>query len=193
MRITLLRHGKPAYELKDTRAREASGDAAGGVGRAVWKRPARWPWVHQSLHRPGASKARLAWPVEVGQGVLGVRGVRTSDKLKRRRPGARSASMRFLDRVRAPGIAYDHAGDLGPIKPRLHEPRRGRAITSLGAPWRRSRRSVSAFGEVLRSGREWICLSKLRTNLTSGYRLEREQWPRPYNAPQHSPLEPCLP
>ncbi len=41
----------------------------------------------------------------------------------------------WFDRVWAPGIAYDHASDLGPIKPRLYKLRRALAITSLGAPW----------------------------------------------------------
>ncbi|MEO8410142.1 MAG: hypothetical protein ABI478_06195 [Propionivibrio sp.] len=41
----------------------------------------------------------------------------------------------WFDRVWAPGVAYDHAYDLGPIKPRLHNLRRMLAITSLGSPW----------------------------------------------------------
>lgn len=41
----------------------------------------------------------------------------------------------WFDRVWAPGAAYDHADDLGPIKPRLHRLRRTLAITSLGSPW----------------------------------------------------------
>ena len=41
----------------------------------------------------------------------------------------------WFDRVWAPGIAYDHATDLGSIKPRLHNLRRALAITSLGSPW----------------------------------------------------------
>ncbi|MGE5469061.1 MAG: NAD(P)H-dependent oxidoreductase [Ignavibacteria bacterium] len=41
----------------------------------------------------------------------------------------------WFDRVWAPGVAYDHADDLGPIRPRLHGLRRAMAITSLGAPW----------------------------------------------------------
>lgn len=41
----------------------------------------------------------------------------------------------WFDRVWAPGIAYDHADDLGPIRPRLHNLRRVLAVTSLGAPW----------------------------------------------------------
>lgn len=41
----------------------------------------------------------------------------------------------WFDRVWAPGIAYDHASDLGPIKPRLNNLRNALAITSLGSPW----------------------------------------------------------
>jgi NAD(P)H dehydrogenase (quinone) len=41
----------------------------------------------------------------------------------------------WFDRVWAPGAAYDHASDLGAIKPRLDKLRRTLAITSLGAPW----------------------------------------------------------
>lgn len=41
----------------------------------------------------------------------------------------------WFDRVWAPGIAYDHAQDLGAITPRLHRLRRALAVTSLGAPW----------------------------------------------------------
>lgn len=41
----------------------------------------------------------------------------------------------WFDRVWAPGIAYDHASDLGPIQPRLHNLRRMLAITTLGSPW----------------------------------------------------------
>lgn len=41
----------------------------------------------------------------------------------------------WFDRVWAPGIAYDHADDLGSIRPRLHKLRRAQAITSQGSPW----------------------------------------------------------
>lgn len=41
----------------------------------------------------------------------------------------------WFDRVWAPGVAYDHASDLGAIKPRLLGLRRVLAVTSLGAPW----------------------------------------------------------
>lgn len=41
----------------------------------------------------------------------------------------------WFDRVWAPGVAYDHASDLGPIKPRLGDLRRMLVITTLGSPW----------------------------------------------------------
>lgn len=41
----------------------------------------------------------------------------------------------WFDRVWAPGIAYDHATDFGPIKPRLENLRKTLAVTSLGSPW----------------------------------------------------------
>jgi putative NADPH-quinone reductase len=41
----------------------------------------------------------------------------------------------WFDRVWAPGIAYDHARDFGPIKPRLKNLQQVLAVTTLGAPW----------------------------------------------------------
>lgn len=41
----------------------------------------------------------------------------------------------WFDRVWAPGVAYDHASDLGPIRPRLDNLRHMLAITTLGSPW----------------------------------------------------------
>ena len=41
----------------------------------------------------------------------------------------------WFDRAWGPGVAYDHANDLGLIKPRLHSLRKVLAITSLGSPW----------------------------------------------------------
>lgn len=41
----------------------------------------------------------------------------------------------WFDRVWGPGVTYDHASDLGPIKPKLHGLRKVLVITSLGAPW----------------------------------------------------------
>jgi putative NADPH-quinone reductase len=41
----------------------------------------------------------------------------------------------WFDRVWAPGVAYDHASDLGAIKPRLPQLKRVLVITSLGSAW----------------------------------------------------------
>ena len=41
----------------------------------------------------------------------------------------------WFDRVWGPGIAYDHATDFGPIKPRLDNLKKVLVITTLGAPW----------------------------------------------------------
>ena len=41
----------------------------------------------------------------------------------------------WFDRAWAPGVAYDHADQYGPIKPRLSGLRHMLAVTSLGSPW----------------------------------------------------------
>jgi putative NADPH-quinone reductase len=41
----------------------------------------------------------------------------------------------WFDRVWGPGIAYDHASDFGPIKPRLDNLKKVLVVTTLGAPW----------------------------------------------------------
>lgn len=41
----------------------------------------------------------------------------------------------WFDRVWAPGHAYDHATDFGPIKPRLANLKEVSVITTLGSPW----------------------------------------------------------
>ena len=41
----------------------------------------------------------------------------------------------WIDRVWAPGIAYDHAPDMGPLRPRLQGLRHMLVITTLGSPW----------------------------------------------------------
>ena len=41
----------------------------------------------------------------------------------------------WFDRVWGPGIAYDHASDLGPIKPRLDNLIKVLVVTTLGSPW----------------------------------------------------------
>jgi len=41
----------------------------------------------------------------------------------------------WFDRVWGPGIAYDHASDLGAIKPLLHNLEKVLVVTTLGSPW----------------------------------------------------------
>ena len=41
----------------------------------------------------------------------------------------------WFDRVWGPGIAYDHADDFGPIRPRLDRLEKVFAVTTLGAAW----------------------------------------------------------
>ena len=41
----------------------------------------------------------------------------------------------WFDRVWVPGIAYDHATDFGPIKPRLVNLKKVLVVTTLGSPW----------------------------------------------------------
>lgn len=41
----------------------------------------------------------------------------------------------WIDRVFAPGVAFDHGANFGPITPRLTSLRRVVAITTLGSPW----------------------------------------------------------
>jgi len=41
----------------------------------------------------------------------------------------------WFDRVWAPGIAYDHADDYGPIKPLLKNLKKMLVVTTLGSPW----------------------------------------------------------
>ena len=41
----------------------------------------------------------------------------------------------WFDRVWAPGYAYDHASDYGPIKQRLNNLKEMKVVTTLGSPW----------------------------------------------------------
>jgi len=41
----------------------------------------------------------------------------------------------WFDRTFAPGVAFDHGTDFGPIVPRLTRLRRAVAVTTLGSPW----------------------------------------------------------
>ncbi len=49
--------------------------------------------------------------------------------------GFPAALKGWFDRVWAPGIAFDHGKDFGPIKPRLEKLDKVLVVTTLGSPW----------------------------------------------------------
>lgn len=80
----------------------------------------------------------------------------------------------WFDRVWAPGIAYDHATDLGPIKPRLHNLRRALAITSLGSPWWVDRLLLwQPVKRVLETALLGTCAPACQFEMLSLYKAER--------------------
>ena len=80
----------------------------------------------------------------------------------------------WFDRVWAPGVAYDHASDLGPIRPRLHNLRRALAITSLGAPWWVDRLVLrQPVRRVLKTALLGTCAPACKFEMLSLYQAER--------------------
>jgi putative NADPH-quinone reductase len=79
----------------------------------------------------------------------------------------------WFDRVWAPGVAYDHASDLGPIKPRLRTLDRMLAVTTLGAA-----RWVDLLGlrqpvrRVLKIALVGACAPRCRFEMLSLYQAE---------------------
>jgi NAD(P)H dehydrogenase (quinone) len=79
----------------------------------------------------------------------------------------------WFDRVWAPGIAYDHAVDLGAIRPRLHGLRRTLAVTTLGSPWWVDRFLLrQPVKRVLRDAIIRTCAPSCRFEMLSLYRAE---------------------
>jgi NAD(P)H dehydrogenase (quinone) len=80
----------------------------------------------------------------------------------------------WFDRVWAPGIAYDHAPDMGSIKPRLQGLRKAVAITTLGSPWWVDwlvfQRPVS---RILKTGIIGPCAPNCRLRVVSIYGSEK--------------------
>jgi putative NADPH-quinone reductase len=80
----------------------------------------------------------------------------------------------WFDRVWAPGIAYDHADDLGAIRPRLHRLRHVLAVTMLGSPrwvdWFILRRPVR---RVLKTALLGTCAPACRLEMLSLYKSEK--------------------
>jgi NAD(P)H dehydrogenase (quinone) len=80
----------------------------------------------------------------------------------------------WFDRVWAPGVAYDHASDLGPIKPRLHNLKRALAITSLGSPWWVDRLVMwQPVKRMLKIALLHTCAPACRFEMLSLYKAER--------------------
>lgn len=80
----------------------------------------------------------------------------------------------WFDRVWAPGVAYDHADDLGPIRPRLHHLRRAFAVTSLGSPWWVDRLLLrQPVRRVLKTALLGTCAPTCRFEMLSLYKAEQ--------------------
>lgn len=80
----------------------------------------------------------------------------------------------WFDRVWAPGVAYDHASDLGPIRPRLHNLRNALAVTTLGSPWWVDRFLLrQPVRRVLRTALLGTCAPACRFEMLSLHGAER--------------------
>jgi len=80
----------------------------------------------------------------------------------------------WFDRAWAPGVAYDHADDLGPIKPRLQGLRKVLAVTALGAPWWVDRIVMrQPVKRVLKTAILGACAPAAEMNMLSVYKAER--------------------
>jgi NAD(P)H dehydrogenase (quinone) len=79
----------------------------------------------------------------------------------------------WFDRVWAPGLAYDHAPDFGPMQPRLDRLREVLAITTMGAPawvdWLILRRPLR---RILRRAIIRPCAPQARVRWCALYRAE---------------------
>jgi NAD(P)H dehydrogenase (quinone) len=80
----------------------------------------------------------------------------------------------WFDRVWAPGFAYDHASNFGPIRPRLNNLRRALAVTSLGSPWWVDRLVMrQPVRRVLKTALLGTCAPACRFEMLSLYKAER--------------------
>ncbi len=80
----------------------------------------------------------------------------------------------WFDRVWAPGIAYEHANDFGPIRPRLLGLRRMVAVTSLGSPWWVDRLVMRMpVKRVLKTAILQACAPNCEFEMLSFYKTER--------------------
>ena len=80
----------------------------------------------------------------------------------------------WFDRVWGPGIAYDHAEDFGPIRPRLHQLKVMMAITTLGAPrWVDRWVLRQPVKRVLKAGLLGACAPNSRFHYLALHQCER--------------------
>ena len=80
----------------------------------------------------------------------------------------------WFDRVWGPGIAYDHAGDFGPIRPRLKRLRHLTAVTTLGSPWWVDRLVLrQPVKRILQSALLGACAPACRFTMLTLYKSER--------------------
>lgn len=85
----------------------------------------------------------------------------------------------WFDRIWAPGIAYDHAPDLGAIRPRLHNLRHVLAITTLGSPWWVDNLIMGRpVKRTLKTALIGTCAPQARFEILSLYRAEKLEQPR---------------
>ena len=79
----------------------------------------------------------------------------------------------WVDRVFSPGIAFDHAKDLGTIRPLLYKLRHVVAITTLGSPWWVDRLVMRRpVRRILKWGLFKACAPKARFAMLSFYAAE---------------------
>lgn len=79
----------------------------------------------------------------------------------------------WFDRTWAPGIAYDHASNLGAIRPRLHGLRRVLVVTSLGSPWWVDRIVMGQpVKRILKTAIIGTCTSACKFEMISIYKSE---------------------
>lgn len=80
----------------------------------------------------------------------------------------------WFDRVWGPGIAYEHASEFGPIKPRLDHLREMLVVTTLGSPWWVDRLVLwQPVKRVLKTAIVGTCAPKCRVRMVSMYKSER--------------------
>jgi len=80
----------------------------------------------------------------------------------------------WFDRVWAPGVAYDHASDLGSIKPRLDRLGRVLAVTSLGAAWWVDHLVMwQPVRRILSTALIGVCAPRCRFEMLSLYKAEK--------------------